>query len=75
MKLLVFVFYMGLHEQTDIWSLGCCMYEIATKTTPFSGWTEQELRGNVTKQKVSYIITLTHLTIYSVLPNNKYTKQ
>ena len=42
--------------KTDIWSLGCIIYELCSLRPPFGGLTFEELYKNVMKGKLNYLI-------------------
>jgi serine/threonine protein kinase len=41
-----------LTPKVDIWSLGCCLYYLATKKDPFDGSNPGEIKSNIRKGKI-----------------------
>ena len=41
-----------LSSKVDIWSLGCCLYYLATKKDPFDGANPGEIKQNIRKGKI-----------------------
>lgn len=45
-----------LDERTDIWALGCCLYESLTGKTPFDGDTAADILGEVLQRDPDYTL-------------------
>lgn len=41
-----------LSPKVDIWSLGCCLYYLATKRDPFDGKNPNEIKNNIRNVKI-----------------------
>ena len=41
-----------LSHKVDVWSLGCCLYYLATKKDPFDGANPGEIKSNIRKGKI-----------------------
>ena len=41
-----------LTPKVDVWSLGCCLYYLATKRDPFDGSNPGEIKMNIRKGKI-----------------------